>query len=53
MGATVVKDLHELEVDGSLSLASTAEAFVAAAVVVVDYYVIAALHVNTGPLIRE
>ena len=49
----MVKDLHELEVDGSLSLASTAEAFVAAAVVVVDYYVIAVLHVNTGPLIRE
>ena len=35
LGATAVKDLHELEVDVSLSLASTAEAFVAAAVVVV------------------
>lgn len=38
MGATVVKDLHEVEVDVSLSLVSTAAAFVLAAVAVVDQY---------------
>ena len=34
----MVKDLHEVEVDVSLSLVSTAAAFVLAAVAVVDHY---------------
>ena len=38
MGATVVKDLHEVEVDVSLLLVSTAAAFVLAAVTVADQY---------------
>ena len=49
----MVKDLHEIEVDVSLSLVSTSAAFLLAAVAAVDQYVVEAPRVNTGPLIGE